>query len=134
VAGKSSSESWLATRFSQLSQTISHFLLKKRPGGPPPYRINVDSGVVFMCITSLAPVAPLIAPFATLYYMIFIPMLRWLNIFVYRPKVRHLKAANQSLTSLSLSLYWHLGILMKLLFSRSCSMTLAGYAFQFTTR
>jgi Calcium-dependent channel, 7TM region, putative phosphate len=39
-----------------------------------------------MCITSLAPTAPLIAPFATLYYMIFIPMLRWLHIFVYRPK------------------------------------------------
>ncbi|KAG7359065.1 protein of unknown function DUF221-domain containing protein [Nitzschia inconspicua] len=56
------------------------------PGGPPPYRINVDSGVVFMCITSIAPAAPLIAPFATLYYMIFIPMLRWLHIFVYRPK------------------------------------------------
>ena len=41
-----------------------------------------------MCITSLAPVAPLLAPFTTLYYLIFIPMLRWLNIFVYRPKVR----------------------------------------------
>lgn len=39
-----------------------------------------------MCITSLAPTAPIIAPFATLYYMIFIPMLRWLHIFVYRPK------------------------------------------------
>jgi Calcium-dependent channel, 7TM region, putative phosphate len=38
-----------------------------------------------MCITSLAPTAPLVAPFATLYYMIFIPMLRWLHIFVYRP-------------------------------------------------
>jgi len=56
------------------------------PGGPPPYRINVDSGTVFMCITTLAPVAPIIAPFATLYYVIFIPMLRWLHIFVYRPK------------------------------------------------
>lgn len=39
-----------------------------------------------MCITSLGPAAPIIAPFATLYYMIFIPMLRWLHIFVYRPK------------------------------------------------
>lgn len=39
-----------------------------------------------MCMTSLAPVAPLIAPFATLQYMVFIPILRWLNIFVYRPK------------------------------------------------
>lgn len=39
-----------------------------------------------MCITSLAPVAPIIAPFATVYYMLFIPMLRWLHIFVYRPK------------------------------------------------
>lgn len=56
-----------------------------RPGGPPPYRIYVDSGVVFMCITSLAPACPIIAPAATIYYIIFIPMLRWLHIFVYRP-------------------------------------------------
>mmetsp|Transcript_6267 Transcript_6267/g.15804 ORF Transcript_6267/g.15804 Transcript_6267/m.15804 type:complete len:1341 (-) Transcript_6267:79-4101(-) len=56
------------------------------PGGPPPIRIPIDSCVVFMCMTSLAPVAPLIAPFATLQYLVFIPILRWLNVFVYRPK------------------------------------------------
>jgi hypothetical protein len=38
-----------------------------------------------MCITSLAPACPIIAPAATLYYIMFIPMLRWLHIFVYRP-------------------------------------------------
>ena len=37
-----------------------------------------------MCITSLALACPIIAPVATLYYMMFIPMLRWLHIFVYR--------------------------------------------------
>eukprot|EP00531_Pseudo-nitzschia_arenysensis_P017328 CAMPEP_0116148558 /NCGR_PEP_ID=MMETSP0329-20121206/18442_1 /TAXON_ID=697910 /ORGANISM="Pseudo-nitzschia arenysensis, Strain B593" /LENGTH=1181 /DNA_ID=CAMNT_0003644741 /DNA_START=112 /DNA_END=3657 /DNA_ORIENTATION=- len=55
------------------------------PGGPPPYRIYVDSGVVFMCMASLAPVVPIIAPAACLYYVMFIPILRWLHIFVYRP-------------------------------------------------
>eukprot|EP00533_Pseudo-nitzschia_delicatissima_P009379 CAMPEP_0116084330 /NCGR_PEP_ID=MMETSP0327-20121206/3747_1 /TAXON_ID=44447 /ORGANISM="Pseudo-nitzschia delicatissima, Strain B596" /LENGTH=1201 /DNA_ID=CAMNT_0003575273 /DNA_START=88 /DNA_END=3693 /DNA_ORIENTATION=+ len=55
------------------------------PGGPPPYRIYVDSGVVFMCVTSMAPIVPIIAPAACLYYLMFIPILRWLHIFVYRP-------------------------------------------------
>jgi len=55
------------------------------PGGPPPYRIYIDSGVVFMCLTSLAPACPIIAPMCLLYYSIFIPILRWLHIFVYRP-------------------------------------------------
>jgi len=65
---------------------IEFFLFNtRRPGGPPPYRIYVDSGVVFMCITSIAPSCPIIAPIASVYYMLFIPMLRWLHIFVYRP-------------------------------------------------
>jgi len=55
------------------------------PGGPPPYRIYIDSGVVFMCLTSLAPACPILAPAALLYYIMFIPMLRWLHVFVYRP-------------------------------------------------
>jgi len=38
-----------------------------------------------MCLISLAPACPIIAPAATLYYIMFIPMLRWLHIFVYRP-------------------------------------------------
>ncbi len=38
-----------------------------------------------MCMASLAPVVPIIAPAACLYYVMFIPMLRWLHIFVYRP-------------------------------------------------
>mmetsp|Transcript_4818 Transcript_4818/g.12258 ORF Transcript_4818/g.12258 Transcript_4818/m.12258 type:complete len:1303 (-) Transcript_4818:886-4794(-) len=55
-------------------------------GSPTPYRIYVDSGVVFMCITSIAPVCPLIAPAALLYYLLFQPILRWLLVFVYKPK------------------------------------------------
>jgi len=56
------------------------------PGSPVPYRIYVDSGVVFMCITALAPACPLIAPAAMIYFIIVQPILRWLVIFVYRPK------------------------------------------------
>mmetsp|Transcript_37114 Transcript_37114/g.42454 ORF Transcript_37114/g.42454 Transcript_37114/m.42454 type:complete len:1352 (+) Transcript_37114:147-4202(+) len=55
------------------------------PGSPTPYRIYIDSGIVFMCLISLAPACPIIAPACTLYYTLFIPMLRWLHIFVYRP-------------------------------------------------
>lgn len=38
-----------------------------------------------MCLTSLAPACPIIAPCCLLYYAVFIPMLRWLHVFVYRP-------------------------------------------------
>jgi hypothetical protein len=55
------------------------------PGGPVPYRIYVDSGVVFLCIVALAPACPLIAPAGLVYFLVISPMLRWLLVFVYRP-------------------------------------------------
>jgi hypothetical protein len=66
---------------------LSHRLFPySGPGGPPPYRIYVDSGTVFMCITALAPTCPVVAPFALIYYVVISLMLRWLLIFVYRPR------------------------------------------------
>lgn len=55
------------------------------PGGPAPYRIFVDSGVVFMCIMALAPASPLVAPAAYFYFMFCQPLLRRNLIFMYRP-------------------------------------------------
>lgn len=55
------------------------------PGGPVSYRIYVDSGVVFMALVALAPAAPLMAPFALLYFLYIQPLLRRNLIFVYRP-------------------------------------------------
>ena len=55
------------------------------PGGPVPFRIYVDSGVVFLCVAALAPASPIVAPVALLYFLVFCPILRWLLIFVYRP-------------------------------------------------
>eukprot|EP00548_Thalassiothrix_antarctica_P019691 CAMPEP_0194196348 /NCGR_PEP_ID=MMETSP0154-20130528/76619_1 /TAXON_ID=1049557 /ORGANISM="Thalassiothrix antarctica, Strain L6-D1" /LENGTH=368 /DNA_ID=CAMNT_0038920935 /DNA_START=105 /DNA_END=1213 /DNA_ORIENTATION=+ len=55
------------------------------PGGPLPFRVYVDSGLVFLCIVALSPVCPLIAPFGFIYFWLFTPILRWLLIFVYRP-------------------------------------------------
>ena len=54
-------------------------------GGPVPYRIYVDSGVVFLCLMALAPASPLVAPAALVYFLFFSPLLRWLLVFVYRP-------------------------------------------------
>ncbi|KAG7373736.1 protein of unknown function DUF221-domain containing protein [Nitzschia inconspicua] len=51
------------------------------PGPPAPYRIFVDSGVVFMCIASLSPACPLIVPAAMIYFFVVQPILRWLLIF-----------------------------------------------------
>lgn len=38
-----------------------------------------------MCLVSLAPACPIIAPACLLYYSVFMPILRWAHIFVYRP-------------------------------------------------
>ena len=56
------------------------------PGGPIPYRIYVDGGVVFLCVVALAPQSPLVAPVALLYYLVCVPLWRRNCIFVYRPK------------------------------------------------
>jgi len=56
------------------------------PGGPIPYRIYIDSGMVFMCIVVLAPVSPLVAPAALLYFLYCAPLWRRNCIYVYRPK------------------------------------------------
>mmetsp|Transcript_7890 Transcript_7890/g.23229 ORF Transcript_7890/g.23229 Transcript_7890/m.23229 type:complete len:535 (+) Transcript_7890:737-2341(+) len=55
-------------------------------GGPTPFRIYVDSGIVLLCIVGLSPMVPIVAPIATIYFMVVQPMLRWLLIFVYRPR------------------------------------------------
>ena len=55
------------------------------PGGPLPYRIYVDTSVVFLCVVALAPASPIVAVVASIYFLVFTPMIRWLLIFVYRP-------------------------------------------------
>jgi len=56
------------------------------PGGPVPYRIYIDSGVVFLCAVTLSPIAPLVAPVSLLYFLYCTPLLRRNLIFMYRPK------------------------------------------------
>ena len=56
------------------------------PGGPAPYRIFVDSGVVLMCVVALGPASPLVAPAAMTYFLVCEPLLRRNVIFVYRPR------------------------------------------------
>jgi len=46
------------------------------PGGQTPYRIYIDSGVVFMCNVALSFAAPLIAPCALIYFCLCIPLWR----------------------------------------------------------
>lgn len=56
------------------------------PGCTMPYRIYVDSGVVFMCLLALGPAVPLVAPAACAYFLVCQPLLRRNLIYVYRPK------------------------------------------------
>jgi len=56
------------------------------PGGPIPYRIYIDSGVVLMCIVSLSFASPLIAPFALFYFLVCQPLWRRNCIYIYRPR------------------------------------------------
>jgi hypothetical protein len=55
------------------------------PGGPIPYRIYIDSGVVFLCTVALGPICPLLAPVSALYFLFCVPLLRRNCIFIYRP-------------------------------------------------
>lgn len=55
-------------------------------GGPIPYRIYVDSGVVMLCLLALAPICPLISIASFAYFLICVPMLRWVLIFIYKPR------------------------------------------------
>jgi len=55
------------------------------PGGPLPYRIYVDSGVVFLCAVALSCASPIVAPCALLYFTMGAPIWRRQCIFVYRP-------------------------------------------------
>jgi len=56
------------------------------PGTQVPYRIYVNLGYVFACLVALAPVCPLIGIYGMFYFIMFSPMLRWLLVFVYRPR------------------------------------------------
>ena len=58
---------------------------RRGPGGIVPYRVYVNSGVIFLCVVALAPLCPVLAPFSTLYFMFIYPLLKWGHIFVYRP-------------------------------------------------
>lgn len=55
-------------------------------GGPIPYRLYCDSGMVMLCLLALAPASPLIAIAAFAYFLFCVPMLRWVLIFLYKPK------------------------------------------------
>jgi hypothetical protein len=55
-------------------------------GTPTPYRIYVDSGVVLLCLLSLSPASPLVAPACFVYFLVFQPILRRNLIYMYRPK------------------------------------------------
>jgi len=55
------------------------------PGGVVPYRVYVNSSVIFLCVVALAPLCPLVAPFSMLYFLFITPLLKWGHIFVYRP-------------------------------------------------
>jgi hypothetical protein len=56
------------------------------PGGPVPYRLFIDTGVVLLCVLALAPASPLVTPFALAHFALSEPLLRRNIIFMYRPK------------------------------------------------
>jgi len=55
------------------------------PGGTTPYRIYIDGALVFLCAVTLAPAAPLLAPFATVYFIWSLPVLKRNLVYMYRP-------------------------------------------------
>lgn len=55
-------------------------------GNKMPYRFYVESGVVLMCVLALAPAAPILSPFAVMYFLVCTPLLRYVVIFTYKPQ------------------------------------------------
>jgi len=55
-------------------------------GSIVPYRVYGDSGIVFVCTVALSFVSPLVAPFALMYFLVSIPLMRRNTIYYYRPK------------------------------------------------
>ena len=65
--------------------SFSSLVVFRGPGGIVPYRVYVNSGVIFLCVVALAPLCPMVAPFSMLYFLFITPLLKWGHIFVYRP-------------------------------------------------
>ena len=55
------------------------------PGGPTPYRLYIDGGLVFLCAAALAPASPLLAPCSLLYFLLCGPLIKRNLVFIYRP-------------------------------------------------
>jgi len=55
------------------------------PGGTTPYRLYIDGALVFLCAVTLAPAAPLLAPFATAYFICSQPIIKRNLVYMYRP-------------------------------------------------
>lgn len=88
LVGKSQKIKLSGFRLWQLfSQNVSFppITLFRGPGGIVPYRVYVNSGVIFLCVVALAPLCPMVAPFSMLYFLFITPLLKWGHIFVYRP-------------------------------------------------
>mmetsp|Transcript_11058 Transcript_11058/g.28047 ORF Transcript_11058/g.28047 Transcript_11058/m.28047 type:complete len:1293 (+) Transcript_11058:181-4059(+) len=75
----------LGTRFLRLSW-FNRLMKEGGPGAEVPYRFYVDSGYVFASMTALAPLCPMLGVSCLMYFIIIIPVLRWLLVFAYRPK------------------------------------------------
>lgn len=74
------------TKFFRMKWLNNYVLKGGGIGRDVPYRIYVDSGYIFACLISMAPMVPLLGPVCLLHFIIVSPILRWLLIFTYRPK------------------------------------------------
>lgn len=64
---------------------LHRLILGGGAGGPVPYRVCIDGGLVFLCVISLTPLSPLLAPAAATYFLFCAPILRRNCIYIYRP-------------------------------------------------
>jgi Calcium-dependent channel, 7TM region, putative phosphate len=50
-----------------------------------PYRIYVESAAVLLCSMAFSPQAPILSPFAVLFFLVSTPLTRFVVIFTYKP-------------------------------------------------
>jgi len=76
----------LSTKWLRLRFLNRYFFKEGGPGPETPYRLYVDGGYTFAHMTALAPLCPILGTSCLLYFIIMVPMLRWLLVFVWRPR------------------------------------------------
>merc|ERR1712151_487659 len=64
---------------------LARMMMGGGSGGDLPYRAYIDAGTTFLCVVTLSFAAPLVAPFALMFFLVSEPVWRQTLLYVYQP-------------------------------------------------